>query len=252
MKKKPSNQNHRLSEFRKPTQPVLRFSPTAWAKLMFFRDYGDTEISGFGISDPEDLLYVQDFQTISQETTVASISLDDQSVADYFDEEVDGGRKPEEFFRIWLHTHPANSPSPSSTDETTFARVFGRCDWAVMFVMAREGKTYARLHFNVGPGGNVVIPVCVDYSVPFGPSEQELWEAEYKANIRPAELSRGLVFDVEALLDSAEPGLSEYCLPQDILDQLEEMEPAERQAVLDELVIRPDLWSDESEVMLYE
>ena len=252
MKKKPSNHNHRLPEFRKPTQPVLRFSPSAWAKLVFFRDHGDTEISGFGISDPEDLLCVIDFQTVQQETTVASIALDDQSIANLFDEQVDAGRKPEQFFRIWLHSHPGNSPTPSSTDETTFARVFGRSDWAVMCVVARQGKTYARLRFNIGPGGEVLIPVCVDYSLPFGPSEQELWEAEYKANIRPAELSRGLVFDDAVLMDATEPDLDEYSLPQDILEQLEEMEPAERRAVLDDLAIRPDLWGDENEVMLYE
>ena len=252
MKKKPSNQNHRLPEYRSPRQSTLRFSPTAWGKLIFFRDCGDTEISGFGISDPEDLLCIIDFQTVRQETTVASISLDDQSIADYFEDQVDGGRKPEEFFRLWLHTHPANSPSPSSTDETTFARVFGNCDWAVMCVVARQGKTYARLRFNIGPGGEVLIPVCVDYSLPFGPSEQDEWKAEYTANIKAAELSRGLVFDDGVFADSTEPDLSEYSLPQDILDQLEEMEPAERQAVLDELAIRPDLWGDESEVMLYE
>jgi hypothetical protein len=30
-----------------------------------------------------------------------------------------------------------------------------------MFVLARGGKSYARLRFNVGPGGNIVIPVEV-------------------------------------------------------------------------------------------
>ena len=30
--------------------PVLRFSPTAWAKLLFLRDYGETEVGGFGIA----------------------------------------------------------------------------------------------------------------------------------------------------------------------------------------------------------
>ena len=252
MKKKPSNQNHRLPEFRKPAQPVLRFSPSAWAKLVFFRDHGDTEISGFGISDPEDLLCVIDFQTVQQETTVASISLDDQSIANLFDEQVDAGRKPEQFFRLWLHSHPGNSPTPSTVDEETFVRVFGRCDWAGMCVIARQGKTYARLRFNIGPGGEVLIPVCVDYSLPFGPSEQEAWQAEYDANIKPAALCRGLVFEDELSLDSTEPDLNEYSLPQDILEQLEDMEPTERKVVLDELAIRPDLWGDESEVMLYE
>ena len=40
------------------------------------------------------------------------------------------------------------------TDEETFARVFGRTDWAVMFILARQGQSYARLRFHVGPGGD--------------------------------------------------------------------------------------------------
>ena len=84
---------------------------------MFFRDYGDTEISGFGISEPDDLLCVIDFQAIKQDATIASISLDDQAIADHFDAQVDAGRKPAEFFRLWLHTHPGSSANPSSTDE---------------------------------------------------------------------------------------------------------------------------------------
>ena len=131
MKKKTSNQN-KLLEYERSRQPVLRFSPTAWAKLTYFRDYGETEISGFGITDPDDLLYVRDFQTIKQEATVASISLDDEAVSAFFEDQVDLGRKPEQFFRLWCHTHPGDSPDPSSTDEETFNRVFGKCDWAVM------------------------------------------------------------------------------------------------------------------------
>lgn len=252
MKKKTSNQNNTLLEYERPRQPVLRFSPIAWAKFVFFRDCGETEISGFGLSEPDDLLCVIDFQTIKQDATVASISLDDQAIADHFDAQVDVGRKPEQFFRLWLHTHPGSSPTPSSIDEETFARVFGRCYWAVMCVLAQEGKAYARLRFNVGPGGNVIIPVCVDYSLPFGQSGHENREAEYKANIKVTSLSRGLVFDDEVLVDSTEPDLNEYSLPQDLLEQLEEMEPAERQAVLNELAVGPDLWGEESEVVFYE
>ena len=40
----------------------------------------------------------------------------------------------------------------------------------MMFILALGGKSYARLRFNVGPGGSVVIPVVVDYSQAFGPS----------------------------------------------------------------------------------
>ncbi len=91
--------------------------------------------------------------------------------------------KPEQFARTWLHTHPGDCPTPSMTDEETFNRVFGRCDWAVMFVLARGGQTYARLRFNVGPGGEVVIPVQIVYSRPFAASNQEAWLAEYYRHV---------------------------------------------------------------------
>src|SRR5947209_14095353 len=50
-------------------------------------------------------------------------------------------RSLEQFARLFMHTHPGNSPQPSATDEETFARVFGRCDWAVMFILARDRKS---------------------------------------------------------------------------------------------------------------
>jgi len=165
----------------------LRFSPTAWAKLLFFRDAGETEIGGFGITPPDDLLYIHDFQTVKQQVTCVSVSFDDNAVADFFETRVDQGRKPEQFARIWVHTHPGNCPNPSGTDEETFRRVFGKCQWSIMFIVAQEGKTYARISFNVGPGGQVLIPVEVDYDKPFLAADQPAWIEEYKANIHPEE-----------------------------------------------------------------
>ena len=62
--KNKSNKTNKLLEDPRPEQPILRFSPTAWAKLLFFRDKGETEIAGFGISALDDLLYVEEFATI--------------------------------------------------------------------------------------------------------------------------------------------------------------------------------------------
>jgi hypothetical protein len=238
-------QRQKRREFVQPTEPVLRFLPTAWAKLLFFRDRGDTEIGGFGITKADDLLYVEDFVTVKQEATGASISFDDEAVADLFDNQVDAGRKPEQFARIWLHTHPGNSAQQSLVDEETFQRVFGNCQWALMFVLALGGKSYARLRFNVGPGGSVVIPVMVDYSQPFGPSDHEAWEAEYQANIKAESLFKSFGSQVDLGLDE---DVSSYSVPNDWLEEFEDMEPAERQYVLDELAGRPDLW-EESEVI---
>jgi len=233
------------------TPMVLRFSPTAWAKLLYFRDRQETEVGGFGVLSADDLLRVEEFVTVRQAVSMASVCFDDQAVADFFEAQVDAGRKPEQFCRVWLHTHPGNCPQPSSTDEETFARVFGGCQWAVMFVLAQEGKTYARLRFNVGPGASAVVPVDVDYGQPFGASDAAAWEREYRANILPERLW-GASDDGRELKELAGPSepadLTACSVPDDWMEELEAMEPAERQLILDELAARPDLWGDEREV----
>jgi hypothetical protein len=163
--------------------PTLRFSPTAWAKLLFLRDLGDTEVGGFGISAADDLLSVEDLELVRQTCSAGSVAFDDSSVADFFDRQVDAGVALPRCARIWVHTHPGSCPQPSTTDEETFARVFGRCDWAVMFILAGGGQTFARMQFNVGPGGSLLLPVEVDYRRPFKASDQAAWGEEYSANV---------------------------------------------------------------------
>jgi proteasome lid subunit RPN8/RPN11 len=225
---------------------ALRFSPTAWAKLLYFRDKSDNEVGGFGITEPDDLLFVKEFVTVKQDVTPVSVKFDDESVANLFEDQVDLGRKPEQFARIWLHSHPGDSPEPSSIDDETFERVFGKCQWAVLFVVAQDNKTYAKLSFNVGPGGQVLIPVGIDYSQDFEASNQELWDTEYKANVKAAEWLSSQTRKHEK---SADHDLTGYALPYDFIEEFERMEPEERQFILDELAERPELWNEE-EVMI--
>ena len=164
---------------------MLRFTPYAWAKLLFLRDAGPTEVGGFGISAAEDLLLIEDVRLIGQRTSVVTVAFDDESVADFFDQQVDAGLLPEQFFRLWLHTHPGESAEPSCVDEETFERVFGCCDWAVMAILAAGGATYARLRFAAGPGGEIEIPVRVDYSVSFARADHAAWEREYEQCVQP-------------------------------------------------------------------
>jgi hypothetical protein len=168
--------------------PTLRFSPTAWAKLLFLRDLGETEVGGFGIAAADDPLLVEDVQLVRQLATCVSVAFDDQAVAEFFDQQVDLGRKPMQFARIWVHTHPGDMSRPSVTDDETFDRVFGRTDWSLMFILAQGGQTFARLRFHVGPGGDLDLPVAVDYSRPFAASDHDTWEAEYLACVQPADL----------------------------------------------------------------
>ena len=173
---------------------VFTFAPLAWLKLQYFCHCGETEIGGFGVTRRKNLLYVEEFRTVRQATTAMTVQLDDNAVADFFDESVDQGLVPAQFGRIWLHTHPGASALPSGTDEETFARVFGACDWSVMFILSRAGQTYARLAFSAGPGGQMMLPVEVDWATwpkALSASDQllatcaEQWRSEFATNIVP-------------------------------------------------------------------
>ncbi len=163
------------TQSRKPRRSVLRFTPTAWSKLLFLRDRGETEIGGFGISAAEELLRIEDVVLVPQQASLASVAFDDAAVADFFDGQIDQSRRPEQFARIWIHTHPGHDPSPSPLDEATFARVFGRCDWALMVIVARGGAAYVRLQWHVGPRGRQPRPVEVDLRHSFAGSDQFAW-----------------------------------------------------------------------------
>lgn len=207
---------------------ALRFSPTAWAKLLYFRDRSENEVGGFGITASDDLLYVQDFVTVKQKVTFASVRFDDEAVANFFEDQVDLGRQPQQFARIWLHTHPGDCPRPSMTDEETFRRVFGGCDFAIMCIVAQGNQSYARISFNVGPGGQVMIPVQVDYSEPFEGSRHEQWDQEFKNNVHEEVFQR-------TVKESQQDIFGNDILSYDAIEELDRMDEHERQMYLDEL-----------------
>lgn len=178
------NKNSKQARRRQaPSRPRLRFSPTAWAKLVYLRDRGPSEVGGFAVSSADNPLQVKDLWLVRQVCTGVSVVLDDQAVADYFDRQVEAGLKPDRFGRLWWHTHPGQSAQPSRLDEETFARVFARTDWALMFILAQGGQSYARLRFTAGPGGALVIPVAVDFGQSFAGSDFATWEHEYQENV---------------------------------------------------------------------
>ena len=220
MKKKPITKQRRLKQWRKRKEPVLRFTPYAWSKLLWFRDRGDTEIGGFAICNANDLLLVEDFVTCTQSTSAVTVGFDDESVADFFEQQVDAGLEPRQFLRIWCHTHPGDSADPSGTDEETFDRVFGQCDWAVMFILARGGETYSRLRFNTGPGSDVLIPVQIEYGAEFAGSDPESWQVEYDMNIQAIDSAFSTM--ANPVFDELDPyWLDHYDIDEDALEQLE-------------------------------
>jgi hypothetical protein len=173
-------------------RPRLRFSPRAWLKFQFLCHSGPTEVAAFGLTRESDLLLVEDLLVVKQRATAATVAFDDAAVADLFERMADRGVPPDRFARVWLHTHPGSSVTPSPVDEATFDRVFGACDWAVMGILGRTGRTYARLRFSVGPGAAMVTSTTVEWAdwpayaqSPQFQKDLGSWRAEYDRLVEP-------------------------------------------------------------------
>jgi len=187
--RKNMNMEKQSPEFIRPKTTygdTLRFTAHAYAKLLWMRDRGDTEVAGYCVTGTEDPLLVTDFCLVKQKCTCASFDLDPDDGADFVDKMSDAGFMPWQFQRILAHSHPGTSASPSSTDEKNFKNAFTAPDWAIMLIIAEGGEIYCRLKFNVGPGGTKNLKVSVDFSQEFKGSEHELWEREYQEKVSRA------------------------------------------------------------------
>ena len=197
----------------------MKFTPTAWAKLLFLRDYGETEVGGFGIC-PNHPLLVADICLVRQACSWASVVFDDESVADFFEDQVEEGLNPEQFARVWIHTHPGESAQPSMIDEQTFSRVFNSTNWAVMAILAKGGESYARLRLNGDASQDFEIPTEIDFAAEFPNSEQDDWEEEYLVNVSE-ELDFHDPWEQPKILDQTTDPFIDYSnfYEEDILDE---------------------------------
>lgn len=161
----------------------LKFTPYAWAKLLWMRDYGPTEVAGYGVTETADPLLVTDFVLVKQECTIVTFDLDSEDSAEYMETMMDKGLMPWQYANILIHTHPGNSPSPSSVDETNFKEAFSHPNWAIMFIIANGGECYGRLKINVGPGSIRELNVAVDWEQSFSATDKMAWKDEYEAKV---------------------------------------------------------------------
>jgi len=164
---------------------TIRFSPTVWAKIMYMRDRGNTEIGGFGITPIKDSLFIEDFRLIKQKSSSITCYFDDIGVADHFDNCDDEGLEPCQYARIWIHTHPGSSPCPSKKDEETFKKKFNKCDFKVMFILAKGGNTYCRIRLELKNGLFIEkeLNMAIDCSGDFDKPERDKWSKEYEQNV---------------------------------------------------------------------
>lgn len=165
----------------------LQFSPRAWFKLNYLMMKGQTEVGGMGILTPDkNKLVVDDFVLIPQEATAASVEFDDDGWEDFVEEHAAKGLPADRYMRVWIHTHPGNSATPSSTDQKSWEATFGDFSWALMFIIARGGNTSCELRVK-----NDFITLTyqmkdsIDWSRPCPvEGDREKWDAEYDRCVR--------------------------------------------------------------------
>ena len=173
------HRQHRSERKHRDERPTIRFTPYAWAKLLFLRDCGDTEVSAFAVSAADDLLRIEDVRLVRQQCTPASTLFTDDAVDDLQIELQPTLHQSDQCGRIWIHTHPGECAEPSAMDEETFEQSFGDVDWSLMFILAANGEVYARLQLHRPPACSRRLNVEVDYSREFRPSDFPGWQAEY-------------------------------------------------------------------------
>ena len=183
-RKSSGKQQRRRSRHSRGERPTIRFTPFAWSKLLFLRDCGGTEVGGFGINVSNDLLLVEDVRLVKQQCTAASVQFSETAVQELFSEPTCDLHRDNHAGRIWIHTHPGDCARPSEADEETFARCCSNVTWAVMFIIAASGETYARLQFNIGPRCSRRLLVDVDYAGEFRQADFASWKSEYDAKVR--------------------------------------------------------------------
>jgi hypothetical protein len=121
--------------------------------------------------------------------------------------------------------------------------------------VAQDGSTYARLHFSAGPGGDTLIPVWVDYSCEFEGSDFKLWTQQYKQNVIPESITKQQTNsklsaeekEFQLFGDEDFTNVPFYDSDQ-LISEIDLMDPMEREAFIDELAVRSDFWDEETEV----
>jgi len=185
----PTTTTTKKSEPLKIVRKNLMFSGSAMAKLLWCRDKGGTEIAGFGISSKEDPLYIKEFCLVKQDASVAYVEMDDDGLVEFIEKMDDRGLDPCEYLRIWIHTHPGSSPSPSGKDEETFRTEFSNCNWSVMAILARGNQFYARIKMN-----EINFAVDIEHEVNWSDMKSELldvtaWETEFEECVKTTSYS---------------------------------------------------------------
>lgn len=161
----------RKKDKNKPPSPPARvnprelvFTPAVYARLRHFANATENEVAAWGIcEDPDNPLLVTDLHLPLQTNNPCYVEMDDDAINRYLVDQTILGRSPEQFMRVWIHTHPGASPTPSSHDRDTFERLTKELPWLVMFIMSEAASMTATYRGPLTSQPNLRLTPTVDY-----------------------------------------------------------------------------------------
>jgi len=172
------------------TDIKLKFTPYSRAKLQFICDHYDHEVGAMGIAETADPFLVTDLFIPKQKCSPVFVEMDPSDLADsmfmtYCDPDGPHKLKPHQVGRIFIHTHPTGCLDPSPHDETIFAESFGSQPWAMMVILPKGGRLYARVRVALGNDINLQmrIPDEMVITTDFKGADHAAWKAEIDPKI---------------------------------------------------------------------
>lgn len=127
----------------------LQITDEAFCKFKYMRDHKEMEVAMYGITKPDDPLFVTDFALVKQKVNSVSADIDPEGLADHITKYLNLGINPINSERIWCHTHPmtgAGSANPSGKDMATWNHEDNsKKNFFVMMILSKSGEITCRL-----------------------------------------------------------------------------------------------------------
>ncbi|MCA9443861.1 MAG: hypothetical protein KC964_23910 [Candidatus Omnitrophica bacterium] len=172
----------------------IQMTPKAYWHLQWLCQRTPNEVSCMGVLNPETKhLRIQDVVLVKQEVSEMHVDLDMEWWADHQVELFEKEKIQPWQTSVWIHTHPSGINEPSGVDEQTMRESFGSWSFAVMIILTKAGKFYARvdLQHEFPNGTQLRFSVPSEIEILWGAksvdpvSKKDLttWESEFKERV---------------------------------------------------------------------
>ena len=145
---------HRKTETRATLNST---TPDTWCQLNYVQR---AALRLSAITHPDDRLFVTDLWFPKQECTAAAVEFDDESIA----EEIDRLSDTHPMDRLPHLDPPRSESQPQWHRRRDLLQVLGHFDWAVMAILAKGGKSYARIKHDAPAG---ITDGKIEYKIPW-------------------------------------------------------------------------------------